>query len=282
MPFHIRIIVFFTIVVAVNFSQSAHAERSRFESGYLVIPRIDVDNSGAFELVLRMEFNGEDLFVLEQASEPAQDTTSSGNYNSFSQTLVVDEIELETGERYSATLELVSQSPDIVFRLKDAELIFWPLPQRTNPRPETTPNVPHVQIGVDSVPEVHIELLRRVYTLPEVERRPAIASLPGALALWLGDELTLVHPEVISFEREFAHIHPDASMHFSLEPSRAREAVEAGWAIPHPSAGQREGSEGLIMLYTSLTLEELEVAFQLIVDSYNFITGQNIKAADYP
>lgn len=272
---------FFAFVLALNFSQSAQAERSRVESGFLIIPRIDVDDSGAFELILRIEFDGEYLFVLEQASDPAQDTTSSGNYDSDSQTLVVDEIELETGELYSATLELVSQSPDIVFRLKGAELIYWPLPSRTRIRPRTTSDVPHVQIGVDPVPAVNTELFRRVYILPEVEKRPSIISLPGTWGVWLGDNLTLVHPEVITAGREFAHIHTDGSLHLSLPPDRALEALQAGWAIIHPWADQIEGWEGLVMLYTPQSMEELDVTFQLIIDSYNFITGQNLQAADY-
>ena len=287
MPLHIRMIVLFAIALALNFSQRAHAERSRLESGYLIIPRIDVDDFGAFELIFRIEFNGEYLFVLEHASDPAQDTTSSGSYDSNSQTLVVDEIELETGELYSATLELVSQSPDIVFRLKGAELIsspsdpVVPLPIRSGVRPRTTSDVPHTQIGVEPVPAVNTELFRRVYSLPEVEQRPSISSFSGTWGLWLGDNLTLVHPEVITAGREFAHIHTDGSLHLSLEPNRAREAVEAGWAISHPWADQREGWEGLVLLYTPRSMEDLDVIFQLIVDSYNFITGQNIQATDY-
>ena len=281
-------IVFITIVLAFSFPQLAHAERSRLESGYLLIPRIDIDGLGAFELIFRIEFNGEYLFVLEQASAPAPDTTSSGIYDSNSQTLVVNEIELETGALYSATLELLSQSPDIVFRLKGAELIsspsdsVVPLPIRSGVRPRTTPDVPHVQIGVEPVPAVHTELFRRVYMLPEVEQRPSLISFrQPTWGLWLGDNLTLAHPEVITAGREFAHIHPDGSLHLSLEPDRALEAVEARWAIFHPWAGQREGSEGFVMLYTPRSMEDLDVIFQLIVDSYNFNTGQNIQATDY-
>ena len=156
-----------------------------------------------------------------------------------------------------------------------------PLPQRASPRPKTTPGVPHIQIGVESVPEVNTELFRRVYLLPGVEKRPSIISLPGAWGLWLGDSLTLVHPEVIIAEREFAHIHPDGSLHTSLAPKRADEAVQAGWAIRHPWAGQREGWEGFVLLYTPQSMQELDVTFELIVDSYNFVTGQKIQASDY-
>jgi len=156
-----------------------------------------------------------------------------------------------------------------------------PLPKRASPRPKTTPDVPHIQIGVEPVPEVNTELFRRVYILPGVEKRPSIISLAGTWGLWLGDKLTLIHPEVIIAGREFAHIHPDGSLHASLAPKRAREAVQASWAIRHPWADQREGWEGFVMLYTPQSMEELDVIFQLIVDSYNFVTGQKIQATDY-
>ena len=73
--------------------------------------------------------------------------------------------------------------------------------------------------------------------------------------------------EVIVGGREFAHLHPDGSLHASLSPERAREAVATGWATPHPWADQREGWEGFVMIYTPQSAEELEVVFHLIVDS---------------
>lgn len=182
----------------------------------------------------------------------------------------------------------MSQSPDTVFRLKGAELIYSPsdpyvpLPIRSGVRPRTTSDVPHVQIGIEPVPAVNTELFRRVYMLPEVEQRPSLVSFrQPTWGLWLGDNLSLAHAEVIITGREFAHIHPDGSLHLSLEPNRAREAVQARWAIFHPLADQREGWEGFVMLYTPRSMEDLDVIFQLIVDSYNFVTGQNIQATDY-
>jgi hypothetical protein len=151
-----------------------------------------------------------------------------------------------------------------------------PLRQRANPRPQTTQNVPHVQIGIKSVPEIDTELLRQVSTLASVEIRPTVVSLPGAKGFWLNENLPLAHPEVIVGGREFAHIHPDGSLHASLPPKRAHEAVKAGWGIRHPWANQRKGWEGFVMLYTPQSMEELKVVFQLIVDSYNFVTGQNV------
>ena len=151
------------------------------------------------------------------------------------------------------------------------------LPQRSGPSPRTTGSVPHIQIDVDPVPEVRDELFRRTFALPDVENRPSIASLPGARGVWISDDVPLAHPEVIVAGREFTHIHPDGSLHAPLPIERATEAVDRGWAERHPWADQREGWEGLVMLYTPRSLEELDVVFQLIVESYNFVTGRDAK-----
>lgn len=156
-----------------------------------------------------------------------------------------------------------------------------PLPEREGLRPQTTPGVPHVQIGVDVVPEIDAELLAQVSRLPDVDVRPTVVSLPGAKGFWLSETIVLSHPEVIVGGREFAHLHPDGSLHASLSPERARESVEAGWATPHPWADQREGWEGFVMIYTPQSVEELAVVFQLILDSYNFVTGRDLSADDY-
>lgn len=151
------------------------------------------------------------------------------------------------------------------------------LPKRVGPRPQTTANVPHVQIGVKSDPEIDAELIRLVSTLPGVDVRRTVISLPGAKGFWLREDLPLAHPEVIVGGREFAHVHPDGSLHASLSPKRSREAVAAGWAVRHPWAEQRQGWEGFVMLYTPRSKEELDTVFQLIVDSYSFVTGREFQ-----
>jgi phospholipase/carboxylesterase len=175
-------------------------------------------------------------------------------------------------------------SPDIEPTLDESmpipESAFAPLPQRTGPRTQTSGTVPHVQIGVDLVPTVNDELYRLAFALPDVENRPTIVSLPGARGMWLNDELPLTHPEVIVSGREFAHIHPDGSLHVPLPYERALEAVEKGWAERHPWADERDGWEGFVMLFTPQSMAELDVIFQLILDSYNFVTGRSITIAD--
>ena len=154
------------------------------------------------------------------------------------------------------------------------------LPERLGPRTETTGTVPHTQIGVIPIPEVNDELIRRAFALPGVEYRPTIVSLPGALGMWLDEGVAVVHPEAIVAGREFAHIHPDGSLHAPLPLERALEVEETGWGERHPWADQRDGWEGLVMLFTPQTTAELEVMFQLILESYNYVTGSAITLAD--
>ena len=154
------------------------------------------------------------------------------------------------------------------------------LPERSGPRPETTLGVPHVQIGVEPVSEVNEELFRRVYSLPGIEQRPSVVA--GWQGLWIDEQVTVFEPEALIGGREFAHIHNDGSLHIFLDPVRGIEAVETGWAIFHPFAVQRlEGWRGFVMLYTPQSFDELDVTFQLIVDGYNYVTGQSILATDY-
>ena len=153
------------------------------------------------------------------------------------------------------------------------------VPRRVGPRPPTLPGMPHTQIGVQPVPEVNAELFRRAFRLPGVSNRPTVISVPGARALWLDPAREIAHPELIVAGREFTHIHPDGSMHLTLPVERAREAIAAGWAEPHPIARQI-GLEGLVLVYTPRTFEELEVLWTLVLDAYHHVTGWPRQAPD--
>ncbi len=171
--------------------------------------------------------------------------------------------------------------PTVAESMSSPESGLVPLPERSGPRTQTSGTVPHVQIGVESVQAVNDELHRRAFALPDIENRPTIASLPGAEGMWLSDGVPVVRPEVIVAGREFAHIHPDGSLHAPLPYERALEAVEKGWAERHPWAEQRDGWEGFVMLFTPQSMGELDVTFQLIVESYNHATGRTVQASDF-
>lgn len=154
-----------------------------------------------------------------------------------------------------------------------------PLPVRQGPPPLTTKSVPHIQIGAEPVADLSDRLLKQVATLPGVDIRKTVISLPGARGFWLNEDLVLVHPEAIVGGREFAHLHPDGSLHASLPPNRAREAVEAGWATMHPWANSRPGWEGFVLIFTPRSMEETDVVFQLLAEGYTYITGQAVSHA---
>lgn len=150
------------------------------------------------------------------------------------------------------------------------------LPMREAPRPETTSGVPHVQIGVKPKTELNDALLARMAELPGVTLGPTRVSLPGAVGFQLDGDVELAKPDAIVGGREFAHLHPDGSLHASLDPEIAREAVEAGWAISHPWADKRKGWDGFVMIYTPQSDAELDVVVELVKGSYTYITGREL------
>ena len=160
------------------------------------------------------------------------------------------------------------------------DMAVKPLPERQGPRTRTSGRVPHVQRGVKLVPAVNDELYRLAFSLPGVEKRPTIVSLPGTDGMWLGKQLPVANPTAIVAGREFAHIHPDGSLHAPLPFARALELTEMGWGERHPWADRRDGWEGFVMLFTPQSMEELAVTFQLIVESYNHVTGSALHLAD--
>jgi glyoxylase-like metal-dependent hydrolase (beta-lactamase superfamily II) len=187
-------------------------------------------------------------------------------------------------EEYVLSQSAVSDETSAVPTIESTsmpDLTVFPLPERTGPRTQTSGTVPHVQIGVEPVTAVNDELIRRVFALPGVEDRPTIVSLPGARGMWLSDDIALAHPEAIVSGREFAHIHPDGSLHAPLPYERALEAAEKGWGERHPWADEREGWDGFVMLFTPQSMAELDIIFQLIVESYNHVTGQSVQASDF-
>lgn len=174
---------------------------------------------------------------------------------------------------YSINLCCLPVVTAIAFWIIPAWAEIQHLPNRETPRPVTTDSIPHIQIDVDVVPEIAAALLDRVSTIPGVELRRTIVGRAGSTGFWLKDDINLVRPESIIRGREFAHVHPDGSLHASLPPELAVKAIEAGWAIHHPWAAKKRGLEGFVMIYTPATEDELNVVFELIKESYGFVAG---------
>jgi len=160
--------------------------------------------------------------------------------------------------------------------------IEFALPEREGARRETTGNVPHVQLDATPVAHLDAELRRRAFLLPGVQDLPSDRSLPGARGLALSDDLELARPDVISGSREFAHIHPDGSLHVWLPADRALEVDQTKWGELHPWVSRDGFWEGVVMIYTPETTDELDITIRIIVDAYNFLTGASLEPADIP
>lgn len=150
------------------------------------------------------------------------------------------------------------------------------LPQRAGSRPQTTTTNPHTQL--DQQPEdlrLAEELARRAFSLPGVVEEPSGISVPGARALVLAPGERAGPPEAFLIGREFAHLHPtpDHSAHAMLPLEIVREAVDAGWAEPHPVARMGLIPDTAVMLYAPRDDDELAVIETLIRASREFAGG---------
>jgi hypothetical protein len=150
------------------------------------------------------------------------------------------------------------------------------LPRRAGTRPRTTPTNPHTQLDQQPAdPRLAEELARRAFALPGVVEQPSGISVPGARALVLATEEPSGPPEAFLIGREFAHLHPapDHSAHAMLPPELVREAVDAGWAEPHPVARMGLIPETAVMLYAPRDDDELAVVETLLRASREFAGG---------
>src|SRR5215212_7378971 len=136
------------------------------------------------------------------------------------------------------------------------------LPKRSGSRPRTTPTNPHTQLEQNPQPEM-------------VEERPSAISVPGARALWLGEEVPTGPQEAFMIGREFAHIHPmpDGSLHVALPPQVAEEAISKGWAEQHPVARMGYILQNVAMIYAPRDAQEVEVVAGLVVEAYRYASG---------
>ena len=160
--------------------------------------------------------------------------------------------------------------------------IAFELPERGGARRQTSGSVPHVQLDAEPVPAVDAELRRRVFQLPGVENRESDRSLPGARGLALTAGLDLVRPDVITGSSEFAHIHPDGSLHVWLPVDSAVEVDRTKWGELHPWVSRDGFWDGVAMVYTPETPEELDITIRIVVDAYNFVVGANLTPDDIP
>ena len=150
------------------------------------------------------------------------------------------------------------------------------LPIRTGERPTTGPEIPHQQLDQTAPAELQEELWRRMAALAGVRTGRSGVSLPQTRALHLDPALALGPPDAFMVGHEFAHLHgaSDGSLHAMLPPDVVTQAIERGWAEPHPLARRGMAPATLVMIYGPHEEAELETVWQLVQASYAFARGE--------
>jgi phospholipase/carboxylesterase len=149
------------------------------------------------------------------------------------------------------------------------------LPERRGARPAISHRIPQQQVSDNAPAELQERLFERVMGLPGVGTAPSAISVPGARGFVLDTPLSgPVDAFLVPAAGEFAHLHPgcDGSLHLSLPPELAADAVRQGWAVPHPWAGVRL-SPGFVLVYGPRDDHEFAVVAAIVATGHAWATG---------
>ena len=156
----------------------------------------------------------------------------------------------------------------------DAE---WPtvpggrLPVRAGPPPEVTVGIPQHQETQNAPGELQERLWARLAELPDVTTGPTKVGVEGTRALLL-DRGAAAGPDaayVLPDDGEFAHQHPDGSLHVVLPDAQAYDALAKGWAVAHPLAGVRV-SPGMVLVYGPRDEAEVEIVAGVAAAAHHY------------
>lgn len=158
----------------------------------------------------------------------------------------------------------------------------WPtlpggqLPARAGDRPAVSWTIPQQQLSETSPPELQEQLFTRVTALPGVNTGPSAISVPGARGFVVERNSSApLDAFLVPRAGEFAHLHPgyDGSLHLTLPPALAADAVAKGWAVMHPWAGVRL-APGFVLVYGPRDAAELDTVTGIVATSHAYATGR--------
>lgn len=148
------------------------------------------------------------------------------------------------------------------------------LTPRRGPRPCTTPHAPHSQVDQIMPRAERVALSRMLIEalapLDGVRLGSSRRAPPGTIGLHLDPGCACDSARAFLLGHEFAHVHleDDGSLHAILpEPLRGK-AMTAGWAEPHPLAGQPTVSPDTVMIYAPRDAEEAATVAGLVRGSW--------------
>lgn len=148
------------------------------------------------------------------------------------------------------------------------------MPPRVGPRPRTDLRAPHTQLDQLAPKAERSALSRRllelVGDLDGVVLGGSNRAPPGTVGLHLQPACACGNQRAFLLGTEFAHVHveDDASLHLILPEPLRSAAMAAGWAEPHPFAGQPTVSADAVMIYAPRDEAECAVVADLVRQSW--------------
>lgn len=159
----------------------------------------------------------------------------------------------------------------------DMQITLENMPIRQGERPSTTNTNPHTQLNQQPEDVSFVNNLRSwAFELTDIEKKPSLVSVPGAIAMFMDKELSCKSCNAFMADTEFAHFHPhpDYSLHLGLPKKDAEVIIEKGWGEWHPLIKRGFLPPNIIMMYTPRNHEEFEVAKFILGHSYNYAKGK--------
>ncbi len=136
------------------------------------------------------------------------------------------------------------------------------LPVRNTPRPRTHKGLPHVQLNVHPDPLIIKKMKKIIRSLPDIKPQNTRLAIPGSIGLWL-DNKVKINREAVIAGREFAHLHPDGSLHICLPENLVQEVIRKGWGELYPLA-KFTNRNNILLIYTPQNEQEMRIISQLL------------------
>lgn len=149
------------------------------------------------------------------------------------------------------------------------------LPPREGPRPETSAQIPHVQL--DQLPGQRLAeiLFQRINALDYVAPRQSRMAAPNVHAFWIPDTEAKGPKTAFIDDHEFCHLHCAGGgyVHLTLPRLISTIAIDRGWAELHLLARAGMMPETTHFVYAPRNTWELDVVVEILTASRDFARG---------
>ncbi len=124
------------------------------------------------------------------------------------------------------------------------------------------------------------QLIAQLAKLDHISLGRSLRAPPGSVGLYLAPKACCADERAFLLGDEFAHVHleDDCSIHAILPEPLRGAAIAAGWAEPHPLAGQPSVSPDTVMLYAPRDGEEVDMLAALVRASWRNAQGMRSLA----